>query len=148
VHIRAAKACGKPLIVHTRSAREDTIRILREEGADQVGGVMHCFTEDWETARSALDLGFYISMSGIVTFRNAAALREVAAQVPLDRLLVETDSPYLAPVPMRGRENEPAFVRHVAQFLAELRGVSIEEFSRITGDNCRRLFRWEIPWAA
>jgi TatD DNase family protein len=148
VHIRAAGICGKPLIVHTRAAREDTIRILREEGADRPGGVMHCFTEDWETARAALDLGFYISLSGIVTFRNASALRDVAVQVPLDRLLVETDAPYLAPVPLRGRENEPAFVRHVAQFLADLRGLSLEQFADITSENCRRLFRWDVPWAS
>ena len=139
-HIRAARACRKPLIVHTRAAREDTLRILAEEGADAVGGVMHCFTEDWDTARAAIDLGFHISFSGIVTFRNAEALREVAAKVPDDRLLIETDSPYLAPVPHRGRTNEPGFVRHVAERLAEVRGQPLELIAELTTANFFRLF--------
>src|SRR5690606_10019152 len=121
VHIRAARQARKPLIVHTRAASADTLRLMREEGAEGAGGVMHCFTEDWETARAALDLGFHISFSGIVTFKNAATLREVAARVPEERLLVETDAPYLAPVPFRGKTNEPAFVRFVAGCLAEIR---------------------------
>jgi TatD DNase family protein len=140
VHVRAARATGKPLIVHTRSASDDTLAILREEGADTVGGVMHCFTETWEVARAALDLGFFISLSGIVTFRNAEALREVARRVPLDRLLIETDSPYLAPVPHRGKVNEPGFVRHVGEFLATLKGVETERFAQITTENFDRCF--------
>ena len=140
VHIRAARHCGKPLIVHTRASAADTVSLLAEEGADQVGGVMHCFTEDWSTAEAAIGLGFCISFSGIVTFRNAADLREVARRVPDDALLVETDSPYLAPVPHRGRTNEPAYVRHVAQCLADLRGVSLEHIARVTTDNFHRLF--------
>ncbi|MFZ4759297.1 MAG: TatD family hydrolase [Burkholderiaceae bacterium] len=141
VHIRAARACGKPLIVHTRSASDDTIAILREEGADGPGGVMHCFTESWEVARAALDLGFYISMSGIVTFRSAESIRDVARRVPIDRLLIETDSPYLAPVPHRGKTNEPGFVRHVGEFVAALRGVDAETFARITTENFDRCFK-------
>jgi TatD DNase family protein len=141
VHVRAARATGKPLIVHTRSASDDTVAILREEGADAVGGVMHCFTETWEVARAALDLGFFISLSGIVTFRNAEALREVARRVPLDRLLIETDSPYLAPVPHRGKVNEPGFVRHVGEFLATLKGVETDRFAQITTENFNRCFK-------
>jgi TatD DNase family protein len=141
VHVRAARATGKPLIVHTRSASDDTVAILREEGADAVGGVMHCFTETWEVARAALDLGFFISLSGIVTFRNAEALREVARQVPLDRLLIETDSPYLAPVPHRGKPNEPGFVRHVGEFLAALKGIETERFAAVTTENFDRCFK-------
>jgi TatD DNase family protein len=140
VHIRAARHCGKPLIVHTRSSAADTVTLLAEEGADQVGGVMHCFTEDWATAEAAIGLGFCISFSGIVTFRNASDLRDVARRVPDDALLVETDSPYLAPVPHRGRTNEPAYVRHVAQCLADLRGVSLDHIARVTTDNFLRLF--------
>ncbi|HDP89613.1 MAG TPA: TatD family deoxyribonuclease [Thioalkalivibrio sp.] len=140
-HIRAAKKTGKPLIIHTRAAREDTIRLLREEGAETVGGVMHCFSEDWETARQAMDLDFYISFSGIVTFKNAEELREVVRQVPLDRLLVETDSPYLAPVPHRGKGNHPAWVRHVAERVAEVKGVPVEEIEQATTQNFRTLFR-------
>jgi TatD DNase family protein len=117
-HIQAARECRKPLVVHTREARKDTLDILREEGAEEAGGVMHCFTEDWDTARRALDLGFYISISGIVTFKKAAQVKEVAARVPLDRLLIETDAPYLAPVPYRGKPNQPAYVRYVAEHLA------------------------------
>ena len=140
VHIRAARQSGKPLIVHTRAASADTIRILREEGADAVGGVMHCFTEAWETASAAMELGFYISFSGIVTFKNAQALREVALRVPDERLLIETDAPYLAPVPFRGKTNEPGFVRHVGEKLAELRGTDPERIAEVTTDNFHRLF--------
>jgi TatD DNase family protein len=143
VHVRAARLSGKPLIVHTRAASDDTIAILREEGAEAIGGVMHCFTESWEVARAALDLGFFISLSGIVTFRNAEALRDVARRVPLDRLMVETDSPYLAPVPHRGKTNEPAFVSHVADFLAQLRGIEPPVFAELTTRNFERCFRLE-----
>jgi len=144
-HIAAAKLCGKPLIVHTREAREDTLRILTEEDARDVGGVLHCFTETWEMAKAALDLGFYISFSGIVTFKTADDLRAAAAKVPRDRLLIETDSPYLAPVPHRGKPNEPRFVAAVAQCIAGLRGMSIEELTAITRDNFFRLFRDAVP---
>ncbi len=140
-HIRAARACGKPLVIHTRAASADTLRLMREEGADAVGGVMHCFTEDWETARAALDLGFVISFSGIVSFKSAADLRAVAAQVPDDRLLIETDAPYLAPVPFRGRTNEPAFVRHVAECLAQVRGTTPERIGELTTGNFHRVFK-------
>jgi len=143
-HIRAARLCGQPLIVHTREAREDTLRILREEKAHEVGGVMHCFTEDWETASEALDLGFHISFSGILTFANAGALREVAAKVPASRLLMETDSPYLAPVPHRGRANEPRFVIHVAEALAKARGMDLDDLLRLTADNFCRLFSVDL----
>ena len=141
VHIRAARRCGKPLVVHTRSASEDTVRILREEGADAVGGVFHCFTETAEVARAALDLGFAISFSGILTFRNAQDLRDVAAWVPQDRLLIETDCPFLAPVPHRGKVNEPAYVPHVARQLAEVRGVAVETVANWTTQNFNRIFR-------
>ena len=144
-HIRAAKRCGKPLIIHTRSAAEDTLRIMREEGAEQVGGVMHCFTESWEVAQAALDLGFHISISGIVTFRNADALRDVARRVPAERLLIETDSPYLAPVPHRGKTNEPGFVRHVGEYIAGLRGVTPEQLADQTRLNFFRCFRLNEP---
>jgi len=140
VHIRAARTCGKPLIIHTRAAADDTIRIMREEGADNVGGVMHCFTETWETAQAALDLGFHISFSGIVTFKNAVALKEVARRVPLERLLVETDSPYLAPVPYRGKLNRPAWVRYVAEEVARLRAVPLETIAAATSANFFSLF--------
>ena len=139
-HIRAAREVGKPLIVHTRDAREDTVRLLREERAAEVGGIIHCFTEDYEMAARCLDMGFYISFSGIVTFRNAEALREVARRVPLERMLVETDSPFLAPVPYRGKPNQPAYVRHVAERLAELHAISLEELARITSENFYTLF--------
>ncbi|ACO77715.1 hydrolase, TatD-family [Azotobacter vinelandii CA] len=139
LHLEAARLTGKPLVVHTRAARADTLRLLREAALSQ-GGVLHCFTEDWEMARAALDLGFYISLSGIVTFRNAEALREVARQVPADRLLVETDAPYLAPVPHRGKPNLPQYVREVAEFLAELRGVPFETLAEQTTANFHRLF--------
>lgn len=140
VHIRAARALGKPLVIHTRSASDDTLSILREEG-EGVRGVFHCFTETAEVARAALDLGFHISFSGILTFRNAQDLRDVARWVPMDRLLIETDSPYLAPVPFRGKVNQPAYVPHVAAQLAELKGVSAEEIGRVTSANFERLFQ-------
>jgi len=139
-HIRAALACKKPLIIHTRDAAQDTLRLMREENAQEIGGVMHCFTESWEVAREAMDLGFYISLSGIVTFKNAVPLKEVARQVPLDRLLIETDSPYLAPVPHRGKTNEPAFVKHVAEEVARIKGLSIDEVAQATTANFFRLF--------
>ncbi len=141
-HIRAARRCGKPLIVHTRAAAADTLRLMREEGAAEAGGVMHCFTETWEVAQAALDLGFFISFSGIVTFKSATELQEVATKVPLDRLLIETDSPYLAPVPYRGRPNEPSYVPHVAAKIATLRGVLQDEIARASSDNFARLFRY------
>jgi TatD DNase family protein len=139
-HIQVARQLRKPVIVHTRDARNDTLAILRDEQAQDCRGVLHCFTEDIDTARVLLDLGFYISFSGIVTFRNADALREVARFVPLDRLLVETDSPYLAPVPYRGKENQPAYVREVAQYLSVLKGVSLAEIAEVTTDNFCSLF--------
>jgi TatD DNase family protein len=139
-HIRAARESGKALIVHTRAAAEDTIRILREERADEVGGVLHCFTETQAVADAALDLNFYVSFSGIVTFKKATELKEVARNLPLDRILVETDSPYLAPVPYRGKTNEPAFVLHVAEEIARLRGISLEEVAAATTANFFRLF--------
>lgn len=140
-HIRAARACGKPLIVHTRAAAEDTLRVLREEGAAAAGGVMHCFTESWEVAQAAMDLNFYISFSGIVTFKNATALKDVAVRVPLERMLIETDSPYLAPVPYRGKINQPAYVKHVAEEIARLRGVPVEAIGEATTHNFKTLFR-------
>ena len=140
VHVRAAKEAQLPLIIHSRNAKDDTIAILKDEGADEYGGVMHCFTEDWEMACAALDLGFYISFSGIVTFRNALDLQAVARKVPAERLLVETDAPYLSPVPMRGKRNEPAFMRYTAGFLAELRGQTTEELAHQTTVNFFRLF--------
>ena len=139
VHIRAAKAALRPLIVHTRESADDTLRILAEEAA-AVGGIMHCFTESWEVAQRALDLGFYISLSGIVTFKNALVIKEVAQRVPLDRLLVETDAPYLAPAPHRGKTNQPAYVRHVAEEIARLRGLSLEQVAQATTENFFRLF--------
>ncbi len=139
-HIQASKACGKPLIIHTRAAKADTIRIMQEEGADQAGGVMHCFTEDLQMAEQALEMGFYISFSGIITFRNAADLRDVASKVPLERLLVETDSPYLAPVPHRGKSNQPLYVARVAECIAELRGISVDSLARQTTENFYRCF--------
>jgi len=140
-HIRAARQCGKPLIVHTRAAAADTLAILRGERADEAGGVMHCFTESREVARAALDLGFYISFSGIVTFRNATELKAVAEYVPLDRLLIETDAPYLAPMPYRGKTNQPAWVVHVAEEIARLRGAPLERIAEATTNNFFRLFR-------
>ncbi|WP_457673331.1 TatD family hydrolase [Thiolapillus sp.] len=144
-HIRAAISAGKPLIIHTRDAREETLKIMAEENARDAGGVLHCFTENWEMARAALDMGFYISFSGIITFNNAAELREVAARVPLDRLLIETDSPYLAPVPHRGKPNEPRHVRHVAEKVAEVRHMDVEELVAQTGENFFRLFSAARP---
>lgn len=139
MHLQAAAQSGKPVVVHTRDAKADTLAILREAALPQAG-VMHCFTEDWDMARACLDLGYYISFSGIVTFRNADALREVALKVPADRLLIETDSPYLAPVPHRGKKNVPGHVADVAAFLAELRGESLEQLAACTTDNFKRLF--------
>ncbi|AKA36979.1 metal-dependent hydrolase [Yersinia ruckeri] len=139
-HIRLGRDLNKPVIVHTRDARVDTLAILREEQAQECGGVLHCFTEDIATAETLLDLGFYISFSGIVTFRNAEQLRDVARYVPLDRILVETDSPYLAPVPHRGKENQPAYVRDVAEYMAVLKGVSLETLAEATTANFCRLF--------
>jgi TatD DNase family protein len=143
-HIQAARQCGKPLVIHTRAASEDTVGILREEGEDgspgSAGGVFHCFTETAEVARAALDLGFYISFSGILTFKSAADLREVARFVPLDRLLIETDSPYLAPVPYRGKMNNPSYVPFVAQQVAQLRGMAVEEVAAVTSSNFETLF--------
>ncbi len=140
-HIRAARRCSKPLVVHTRDSAADTLRVLKEEGADAVGGVMHCFTENWDIARLALDLGFYLSFSGIVTFKNATIVKDVAQKCPLDRILVETDSPYLAPVPYRGKPNEPAYVRHVAEEIAKLRSISIESVHQATTENFYTLFK-------
>lgn len=144
-HIRASRATGKPLIIHTRSASEDTIRIMREEGAGTdaggAAGVMHCFTESLEVAEAAIAMGFYISFSGIVTFKSARELQAVARAVPLERMLIETDSPYLAPVPHRGKTNEPGFVMHVAQYLAELKAVPLEQVARQTTDNFFNLFK-------
>jgi TatD DNase family protein len=143
-HIRAAIECGKPLIVHTRAAAEDTIRLMREEGAGRVGGVMHCFTESWEVAQAALDMGFYISFSGIVTFKNAKALKEVAIRVPLERMLIETDSPYLAPVPFRGKVNDPSLVKFVAESIAGLRGCDFADVANQTTENFCRLFKVKV----
>jgi TatD DNase family protein len=140
-HIRAAKAIKKPLIVHTRQAKEDTLKILKEENAVSIGGVMHCFTEDWQMAQAAMNLNFYISFSGIVTFKNSVQLQAVAKQVPLDRMLLETDAPYLAPVPYRGRPNEPAYVRNVAEFIAELRGIDIAKLAEQTTANFFKCFQ-------
>lgn len=142
-HIRAAKKIGKPLVVHTREASGDTLRIMEEEGAGDVGGVMHCFTETWEVAQAAMAMNFLISFSGIVTFKNALALKEVAKKVPLEKMLVETDSPYLAPVPYRGKTNQPAFVKHVAEEIASLKEVSLDEVGDITTMNFSRLFGLE-----
>jgi TatD DNase family protein len=141
LHIRAAKQLQKPLIIHTRDAKIDTIRILQEEEAEGVAGVMHCFTEDWETAKEALDMGFYISFSGIVTFKNAHSIQEVAKRVPLQKLLIETDSPYLAPEPYRGKRNEPAYVRYTAEYLAALKDVTLQQFAEQTTQNFFNLFR-------
>ena len=140
LHIRAARTASLPLIVHTRAARADTLAVMREEGAEHVGGVMHCFTEDWTMAKAAIDLGFMISFSGIVTFKTAADLQDVARRVPDDHLLVETDAPWLAPIPHRGKPNQPAWVRHTAEFIAELRGQTLEEVAAITTANYHRVF--------
>lgn len=140
-HIAAAKQSGKPLIIHSRDAKEDTLRILAEESASEIGGVMHCFTGDWDMAQRAMELGFYISFSGIVTFKSAQVLQEVARKMPADRMLVETDCPYLAPVPHRGKPNQPAFVRHVAEYIAVLRGETYEHVAEVTTENFSALFK-------
>lgn len=140
-HIRAAILAGKPLVIHTRSAAEDTLRIMQEEGADKIGGVMHCFTENLAVALAAIEMGFYISFSGIVTFKNATQIKEVAKAIPLDKILVETDSPYLAPVPFRGKTNQPAYVKYVAQEVANLRGISFDEVMQATTHNFFSLFK-------
>lgn len=145
IHIRAAKATGKPLIIHTRNAAEDTLSLMQEEGAAEVGGVMHCFTESWEVAQAAIEMGFYISFSGIVTFKNAQSLKDVAQKVPLDKILVETDSPYLAPIPFRGKTNQPAYVRHVAEEVARLRDVPLQQFMETTTANFFKLFKHAQP---
>lgn len=142
-HIRAARECGKPLVVHMRSAAADTLRIMREERAGEVRGVMHCFTETWEVAQEAMEIGFYISFSGIVTFKNAQALKDVARKVPLERMLIETDSPYLAPAPHRGRLNQPGLVKHVAEEIARLRGIPFSDVARATSENFFKLFNLE-----
>ena len=140
-HIRGARKANKPLIIHTRSAAADTLRIMQEENAHEVGGVMHCFTESWEVAEQAIAMNFYISFSGILTFKNAVTLKEVAKNIPLNRILIETDSPYLAPVPFRGKTNEPAFVRYVAEEIAKLRQISLEEIATATTQNFFDLFK-------
>jgi TatD DNase family protein len=140
IHIEAGKQLKKPLIIHTREAREDTMSMLESLDAEQAGGIIHCFTEDWATAKRALDIGFYISLSGIVTFKNAKDLQDVAKKLPLDRILIETDSPYLAPVPKRGKVNRPAYVKHVAEFIAELRGDTVDNIARTTTHNFHTLF--------
>ncbi len=142
--IQIANQLNKPLIVHTRCAREDTLALLQEHQAQKCGGVLHCFTENWEMAKQALDMGFYISISGIITFKNAQALREVVCQVPSDRLLVETDSPYLTPVPYRGKQNQPAYVREVCEYVAALKGMDVEQFAQITTQNFERLFKINV----
>ncbi len=139
-HIQASRNVEKPIIVHTRDAEKDTVDILNNEAAGDVGGVLHCFTGSWEMARQCLDMGLYISFSGIVTFKNATALQDVAKKVPSDRMLIETDSPFLAPVPMRGKTNQPSYVRHVAEFLAELRQQPLASIAETTTDNFFRLF--------
>ena len=144
-HIRAARRARKPLVIHTRNAAEDTLRLMAEEGAGEAGGVMHCFTETLEVARAAIAQGFHISFSGIVTFKNAAALKEVAREVPLERMLVETDSPYLAPVPHRGQTNQPAFVKHVAEEIARLRGIALQDVAQATTRNFFALFKDARP---
>lgn len=141
LHIAVAKELNKPLIIHTRQAKEDTLRIMAESGVESCGGVMHCFSEDWETAKLALDLGFYISFSGVVTFKNTAALQEVAKLMPADRILVETDAPYLAPMPHRGKHNEPGYVRLTAEYIAQLRGDDFAGFADQTTSNFFQLFK-------
>jgi len=139
-HIRAARECGKPLIIHTRSAAQDTLRIMAEEDAGRIGGVLHCFTENLEVAKAAIELGFYISFSGILTFKNATIIKEVAQSIPLEKILIETDSPYLAPAPHRGKTNQPAFVMHVAEEIARLRNIALDEVGEVTSQNFKRLF--------
>ncbi len=145
IHIDAAKKLCKPLVVHTREARDDTMNILEQEGARDAGGIIHCFTENWDIARRALDIGFYISLSGIVTFKNATALQDIAKRLPIDRMLIETDSPYLAPAPFRGKTNKPTYVKYVAQCLASLRGDSIDNIAYNTTANFHRLFPTTAP---
>lgn len=140
-HIRVAKTLNKPLIIHTREAGHDSLDVLASEDAQQVGGIIHCFTEDWEYAKKALDLDFYISFSGIVTFKNAEQIKEVAKKVPAERFLIETDSPYLAPVPFRGKPNYPTYVRYVAEHLAELRSTTVEDIAKQSSENFNRLFK-------
>ncbi len=140
-HIRAAKEINKPLIIHSRQAKEDTIQLLKEENAASVGGILHCFTEDMAMAKEAMNLNFYISFSGIVTFNNAKEIQQVAREMPLERMLIETDSPYLAPVPHRGQSNQPAYVRYVAEFIAKLRGVEVDVVARQTTANFFKLFQ-------
>ena len=144
VHIRAAVACNKPLIIHTREASADTLRIMKEEGAERVGGILHCFTESLEVAQVAIEMGFYISFSGIVTFKSATTVQEVARRIPMNRILIETDSPYLAPIPYRGKTNQPAWVKHVAESIAKLRGISAEDVGRVTSANFSRLFGLDL----
>ncbi len=145
IHIRAAKACAKPLVIHTRNSHVDTLRLMREEAASEAGGVMHCFTETQAVADAAIDMNFYISFSGIVTFKSAKELKEVAKHVPLNRMLIETDSPYLAPMPYRGKMNQPGYVKHVAEHIAELRGISVEEVAEATTANFFSLFKNAKP---
>ncbi|QHB17098.1 TatD family hydrolase [Mannheimia pernigra] len=142
--IEIANKLNKPLIIHTRSAREDTMNMLEQNGAEKCGGVLHCFTEDWTMAKRALEIGFYISISGIITFRNAEELRDVVRKIPLDRLLIETDSPYLAPIPYRGKPNQPAYARETCEYVATLKGVSAEELARITTENVQKLFNIQL----
>lgn len=144
-HIQAAKEVSKPIIVHSRQAKIDTVDILKTEEATMVGGVLHCFTEDWDMARQVLDLGFYISFSGIVTFRNASVIQEVAKRIPLDRMLLETDAPYLAPVPQRGKPNQPAYMVHTARFIADMRKLRVEAIAEATTENFFRLFNKAKP---
>ncbi len=143
-HLKASEAVQKPVIVHTRDAKEDTLSLIEQHSDRSIGGVLHCFTEDWDMAKRAMDMNFYISLSGIVTFKNAVELQDVARKMPLDRLLIETDSPYLAPVPFRGKPNEPKHVVEVAKFVAELKGLTVEELAKATSDNFKRLFRFEV----
>lgn len=143
-HIQAARIVDKPLIIHTRSSAEDTVKIMKQEGADQVGGVMHCFTESTEIAKEAIELGFYISFSGIVTFKNAVALQETCRTIPLDRILIETDSPYLAPTPYRGKVNQPAWVYYVAECVAKIKGITTDEVGEITSQNFQKLFKLNL----
>jgi TatD DNase family protein len=140
-HIAAAKKVNKPLIIHTRDAREDTIRIMQQQNVDSVGGVLHCFTENWQMAQAAMDMGFYISFSGIVTFKNATELQDIAKKIPLEKMLIETDSPFLAPVPFRGKANYPAYVRNVAEFIADLREEPLEKIAEYTTHNFHQLFK-------
>lgn len=143
-HIHVARKLKKPLIIHTRDAQQDTLDMLKNERAEEVGGILHCFTESWEMAEQAIEMGFYISFSGIVTFKNASALREVAKKVPTDRVLIETDAPYLAPVPNRGKQNQPAYVADVAKHMASIRGQSVEQIAETTTENYKRLFNLDL----